>query len=155
MPQKSSGGFTLIEILIAVLVLSVGVLGLISMESLALRSNQTAYHRSQATILAYDLADRIRANRGELSSTYETSFPEGAAPSSVASCSGVSTACDSVALAQDDLYQWYQKVEKVLPSVSLSVTSLSPNVTIELQWDGDRSGTIDEKDPVFSTTFRP
>ena len=55
-------GFTLIEILVAVLILSLGVLGLIAMESLALQSNMSAYHRSQATILAYDLSDKMRTN---------------------------------------------------------------------------------------------
>ncbi len=60
--MKTNTGFTLIEVLIAMLVLAVGLLGLAGLQATSLRNNQSAYNRSQATQLAYDLADRMRAN---------------------------------------------------------------------------------------------
>ncbi|MCX7101946.1 MAG: type IV pilus modification protein PilV, partial [Methylobacter sp.] len=60
--MKQTAGFTLIEVLIAMLVLAVGLLGLAGLQATSLKSNQSAYNRSQATQLAYDLADRMRAN---------------------------------------------------------------------------------------------
>jgi type IV pilus assembly protein PilV len=56
-------GITLIEMLIAVLVLSFGLLGLAGLQALSLKNNQSAYLRSQATMLGYEILDRLRADR--------------------------------------------------------------------------------------------
>lgn len=61
---KKSDGMSLIEILIAVLVLSIGVLGLAALQGFSLQSNQNAYYRTQATNIAYEVADFIRADHG-------------------------------------------------------------------------------------------
>lgn len=62
MPRPARG-FTLIEILIALLVLSLGLIGLAMLQATGLRFNNDSYMRSQATILAYDIIDRMRANK--------------------------------------------------------------------------------------------
>jgi len=54
-------GSSLIEVLVAVVIISVGLLSVAALQTMALKSNQGSYYRSQATFLAYDLADRIRA----------------------------------------------------------------------------------------------
>lgn len=59
-PQQA--GFTLLEVLIALLVLSIGLLGLAALQTTGLRSNQMASMRTTATHLAYDVTDRMRAN---------------------------------------------------------------------------------------------
>ena len=64
-PSADQRGATLIEVLVAMLVLSIGLLGLAGMQMTALKSNQSAYYRSQATVLAYDIIDRMRANRAD------------------------------------------------------------------------------------------
>ena len=63
--RKDHTGFTLMEVLIAVLILSIGLLGLASLQANGLRSNFSSYARSQAVILANDMADRMRANLTE------------------------------------------------------------------------------------------
>jgi type IV pilus assembly protein PilV len=63
--HPGNGGFTLVEVLVAVLVLAVGLLGLAGLQLASMKSNHSAYRRSQATIAAYDLLDRMRANPGE------------------------------------------------------------------------------------------
>lgn len=55
-------GATLIEVLIAVLVLAIGLLGVAALQASALRSNQSAYERSQAIIHSYSMLDAMRAN---------------------------------------------------------------------------------------------
>ena len=55
-------GFTLLEVLIALLVLSIGLLGLAALQTTGLRSNQMASMRTIATQAAYDITDRMRAN---------------------------------------------------------------------------------------------
>lgn len=58
------GGFSLVEVLVAVLVLSVGLLGLAALQTRGLRANDSARIRTQVVIAAYDLADRLRAEPG-------------------------------------------------------------------------------------------
>ena len=56
-------GFTLLEILVAMLVLAIGLLGLAGLTTSSMRNNLSASHRTQATWMAYDIVDRMRANR--------------------------------------------------------------------------------------------
>jgi type IV pilus assembly protein PilV len=56
-------GYSLIEVLIALAVLSIGLLGLAALQTASLRVGHDSYQRTQATLLAYDMADRMRANR--------------------------------------------------------------------------------------------
>jgi type IV pilus assembly protein PilV len=57
------GGFSLLEVMIATVIISVGLLGVALLQSISLRSTQLTNERSQATMLAYDMLDRVRANR--------------------------------------------------------------------------------------------
>ena len=59
----SQAGSSLLEVLVAVVVLSIGLLGLAGLQMTSIKSSHSAYMRSQATLLAYDLADRARATR--------------------------------------------------------------------------------------------
>ena len=56
-------GFTLLEVLIAVMLLAVGLLGLAGLQAVSLRNNHSAYLRSQATMLTYEIIDGMRTNR--------------------------------------------------------------------------------------------
>ena len=62
--RRNLHGFTLLEVLVALFVLSIGLLGMAALQSVGLRSSHGAYLASQAAVLAYDMADRIRANPG-------------------------------------------------------------------------------------------
>jgi type IV pilus assembly protein PilV len=61
--NKKQSGFSLLEIMIAVLILSIGLLGMAAMQAVALSSNQEAQFRIQALAIAEDLSSRMRANR--------------------------------------------------------------------------------------------
>lgn len=61
-PAAKQQGFTLLEILVAIVVMSLGLLGLAGLQAASLRNNQTAYYRGIAAQQVYDMADRIRAN---------------------------------------------------------------------------------------------
>jgi len=60
--HRRQHGFGLLEILISVLVLSIGLLGLAGLHVAGMRSTHSAYYRAQATILTYDIVDRMRVN---------------------------------------------------------------------------------------------
>jgi type IV pilus assembly protein PilV len=61
---RTNRGLSLIEVLVALLVLSVGLLGLTALQTFTLQANQGAYHRTQAVNTAYEIADFMRTNRG-------------------------------------------------------------------------------------------
>ena len=61
---KRSGGFSMMELLVAVLVMGIGVLGVTGLQLVSLQNNQEALLRSEAVTLANDIMDRIRVNPG-------------------------------------------------------------------------------------------
>ena len=63
--QTNSQGFTLIEVLVALLVLSIGLLGIAGMQLFSLKSNQDSGLRIQAVYIAYSLIDKMRANQAK------------------------------------------------------------------------------------------
>lgn len=60
---KAQKGMTMLEVLIAVMVLSVGLLGVAGLQTTNLRNSQSAHQRTMAVLLASGMAERIRANR--------------------------------------------------------------------------------------------
>ena len=120
-------GFTLLEVLIALVILSVGLLGLAGLQTTGLRNNHSAYLRSQATLLAYDIADRIRANKANLNA-YALAL-------SASAPSGTS-------VAETDLNEWLTNVENRLPEGDASVAINNEIVTIQVQWNDSRSTTM-------------
>jgi type IV pilus assembly protein PilV len=132
---QSSSGFTLVEALVALVVLSVGMLGMASLYVVTLQSGGTAIYRTQAVNLAADMADRIRANR---TATTAVNNGYGAAGSSQ-SCTGT-TDCTPANMAADDLYTWGLTVAKQLPGGTGTVTVLGDptvppvNYQIQLSW---------------------
>lgn len=79
--KKASAGFTLLEVLVALLVLSVGLLGLAALQTFSLKLNHQAYERTQATLLIDDIIDRMRANPEGVKLGAYNSVGPGAPPS--------------------------------------------------------------------------
>lgn len=100
--MKKNSGFTLIEVLIAVVILAGGLLGLAALQAASLKNNQSAYNRSQATQLAYDMADRIRANVPG-AGTYTGTLPSAA--TAKPNCL-TTTGCSQTDMASNDLKEW-------------------------------------------------
>lgn len=71
--RRRQRGISLIEVLVAILVLGVGLLGVAGLQLTALRSSQSAELRSQASLLAYDIIERMRMDRAAaLAGDYDT-----------------------------------------------------------------------------------
>jgi len=129
-------GYSLLEVLIALVVLSIGLLGLAGLQHLSLQRNQSAYHRTVATLLAYDIADRMRANRVALSS-YVLSPPASSA-SAPQDCE--SAACTPAQLAAFDLSRWLSEMGARLPAAKGEITQNGNEFTIKVLWDDTREG---------------
>jgi len=130
-------GFSLLEVLISLIILAIGLLGLAGLQAAGLRNNFSAYHRTQATQLAYDMADRMRANM------------------SISSQSTCANNCSSNQMAQNDLDEWNQKLGSELPlGQGMISTPISGIYTISIQWDDNRDGDLDDTDPNFQVSFQ-
>jgi type IV pilus assembly protein PilV len=105
------GGFTLLEILVAIVVLSIGLLGLASLQAVGLRTNQSAYLRSQATLLAEDMADRMRANNVAVqANAYD--LPVANLSANCRTAAG----CSANEMAQNDYAEWTATLAGVFPN---------------------------------------
>lgn len=133
--QGHARGFTLIEVLIALVVLSIGLLGLAALQLESLKYNTDAYFRTQATMLAYDIIDRMKAN----SDAAKAGVYAAAAKPSAQTCGDTSAGCTNTTdLANYDLGAWYTKLESVLPAAATpsSVTNLAGNqYRITIRWN--------------------
>jgi type IV pilus assembly protein PilV len=110
-------GATLIEVLIAVLILSVGMLGMASLQTRAMQFNQSAYYQSQTGVLAQDILDRMRASNNSAGTLSQ--FRHGMADSIAASypsCFGTSANCTPAVMARYDLNTWLTDVSVLLPN---------------------------------------
>ncbi|RDS80872.1 type IV pilus modification protein PilV [Dyella monticola] len=102
-------GVTLIEILVAVLVFSIGLLGAAGLMAMAARSDQSAYLRTQVTFIAQNMVERMQANLpGVWNGDYNGTFPDASAQD----CSG---GCAPRQLALHDRQQWSSQLKTFLP----------------------------------------
>ncbi|WP_006788251.1 type IV pilus modification protein PilV [Thiorhodospira sibirica] len=126
---SSQQGVTLIEVLIALLVLSIGLLGLAGLQAVSLQHNHNAHLRSQATNLSYDILDRMRANRTNALQGAYTS----AALDTTISCNP--TLAPTGNLAARDLAQWRNQVACQLAEGAGAISAINNGtVTITLCW---------------------
>lgn len=140
---KKQCGFTLLEVLIALLILSIGLLGLASLQTNGLRSNQMASMRTNATQLAYDIADRMRANPGGVDAQDYVIATGDADPTIPGGENCESTTCTSAQMATYDLAQWRGAI-RALPggtsSIARTVTGAVVTHTVTIFWDEYRRG---------------
>jgi type IV pilus assembly protein PilV len=125
-PVGRQSGFSIMEVLIAMLVLAIGLLGLAALQAQGLRFNQDAYIRSQATQIAYDVLDRMRANRANLAA-YTAPDPS---PGGVPSCDPTDAAVAA------ELNCWYESLAAAIPAGDAVITpnGLANYFDITVRW---------------------
>lgn len=122
--MRYQNGFSLLEVLIAIVVLSFGLLGLAGLQLVGLANNQSAGTRYTATALAYDITDRMRANMAGVSAGgYNGTAGADNACQAVhyADVHAVPVICTPALLAQDDIYDWQATIAGLLPGGTGSV----------------------------------
>ena len=146
-------GFGLLEILITVVVLGIGLLGLAGLQATGLNFNHSAYNRSQATTLAYDMIDRMRANPAAINSYT-------GAPAQTANCVAVA-GCTPVQMALHDVWEWNNTIDATLvpggvaAGAAGTITLNGAVFTISITWDENRDGIVNGTDPNFQVSFQP
>ena len=138
-------GFTLLELLIALLVLSIGLLGLAALQTVGLRSNQMASMRTVATQMTYDMTDRMRANPDGMTTAnqYYVLDTGDATPSIATDCDA--EACTTEELADFDLNHWRTRISSLpggLSKVTQTTTAGFTTHTITVHWNESRDPAV-------------
>jgi len=131
--RKHNKGFTLIEVLIALVILAIGLLGMSSLMMTSMQSSQSAYLRSQASLLAYDLVERMRANSNQAITSDSYVFSLSSEAPTDPTCA--STGCTPSQQAQRDLFQWRAALTGSIPGATMVIARTNPNkYVITIAW---------------------
>lgn len=126
---QHQGGFSMIEVLVALVILAFGLLGLAGMQSVGLKNSSGSLSQSVAAMSAYDIIDRMRSNcRDALGGNYDIDL-DTAAPSSPSN------------MAESDLSQWKGQLSGLLVAGdgSIVVNPATFRATVSIRWDDSRS----------------
>lgn len=167
-------GFTLVEVLVSLLIFSIGLLGMAALQMTSLRNNQASYFHSQVTQFAYDIADRMRANpvstnAQDYDDPQGTKTQEGFDPQ--VDCLAIS--CEPADMAAWDLSQWARALANAVPGakgvVCLDATPEDGAIgdaacsgmadppysyAVKIWWDDNRSGDTEQYQR-FVMVFQP
>lgn len=129
--KRRAAGVTLIEVLVTLVIISVGLLGVAALQLTTVRNNYDSFVRTQASTLASDMLDRMRANRTMLAS-YEIDLDEEDVPDNVAG---------------NDIATWRATLAEQLPrgTGSIELDAGTRIVTVTVQWRERPEATEDEE----------
>jgi len=124
-------GFSLVEVLIALVIMSVGMLGIAGLYVQSMQAGRTSMFRHHAVTLAGDVADRIRANP-TAGAAYTV---VGGADSS---CVNMGVNCSAPQMASHDIFLWTDQAADTLPAGTVTITFdgtvAPPTYLIEVEW---------------------
>lgn len=150
--SRRQSGFSMIEVLIALIVLAIGLLGFALLQTMNMRFTQSANYRTQATNLAYDLLDQMRTNRQQAwwySGSTGASFGPGDVDPSDPTCV---RPIGTEATIANNVARWQCQVVRALgDSASAGVTYTDGVVTVVIAW-GDQRWDQDDPDGQTSRT---
>jgi len=128
----------MIEVLVSIVILSIGLLGYAGLMLKSNKDNLTSYYRSQATLMAYDIIDCMRVNpvvakSGGYNTTFTTAAPSG---------TNVNAA---------DLVRWKSNLSTTLPVGQGNIQVSGNTVTIQIRWTAARASSADAEFTTFTT----
>lgn len=123
---RSSRGFTLLEVLVAMVVLSIGLLGLAALQAFSMKANQSANFRTQATALSNMIVERMRAHGGGAMNTAIAYYGSG-----------------SGSRAVNDLAEWQAQIAAQLPGGSGSLEFAGGDIKVHITWTDARWAITD------------
>lgn len=129
-PQNRAAGFSLVEVLVSIVVLSFGLLGMVGMQAAALQSNREARTQSSAVVMARELAEAIRGNKKEgikpsPDNPYLGSFSTPMAATTPSYClnvaTGTASCTDATDIASAQMTEWLSRVDAELPGARVDI----------------------------------
>ena len=144
-------GFTLLEVMIAMVIFSIGLLGLAGIQAVSLQSNNSAYMRTVAMQYSYNMADLIRSatdTQGAVDATFSDGFDSslGDEPTDCI-VNDAATNCSLSDMADFDIYHWKRRLadkDSGLPSGRGTLSKNGDIYEIKIMWDENRTGTTAE-----------
>lgn len=145
--RAHQGGFSLIEVLVAVVILGFGLLGFALLQTMNVRFVQSANYRTQATNLSYELLDQIRINR-IAAALYAGTYTATTATADCQSPTGAALTRDVV------MTDWRCRLGKALgDNATATVTRAGDVVTVSVSW-GDERWRAGSTDTTFTASTR-
>ncbi|MDH5370428.1 MAG: type IV pilus modification protein PilV [Gammaproteobacteria bacterium] len=144
---KKSSGFTLLEVMIALVIFSIGMLGLAGIQAIALQNNNTAYMRTIAMQQAYNIADLIRASTdfdGDVTSAFNAVDTTLGTEPTACIVNDQLTNCTADQIAAFDIFHWKNRLNEELPSGRGKITLSSDVYEIIIMWDEKKTGVTGE-----------
>ena len=145
-PHRPQAGFSMVEVMVALVVLAVGMLGIAGVYVTTLRSSGSAISRMQAVNLAGDMADRIRANRFGRADYENANGVENDCVDDMD--------CTAAEMAQNDVFLWQQQIDDLLPGAPQGTVDFTlgvpgppktpDNYVITVSWKEPGSGEGDD-----------
>jgi len=136
----TQAGFSLVEVMIAVFVLAIGLLGAAGMQLSALKYTDSSRMNSQASFIVYDIIDRMRANADPIQlEQYE-----------IANLSQVPSAAASISAR--DLMDFSDNLE-MLPEAEARIIVDGAQVAVTISWSEARAGGTDEDGQARTGSF--
>lgn len=126
--RHRSLGFSLLEVLVAMGVLSIGLLGLAALQTASFRFNNQSFLKTQATVRTYDIIDRIRSNSA---GTYALTLT-GTPPSAPTDCK--TSLCSANDMALFDLNQWINSINTYLPQGQGAISVTTNRYVVTVSW---------------------
>lgn len=144
--KKNTSGFSLIEVLVTLIILSVGFLGVASLEILSLKNVNSSYYNYQATLLAYDMEERMRAN---VKAVKSGEYDNVAVNKNTATYAGAE-------LSKIDISNWADGMrEAQIPAISGTIRKNAGQYLINVSWtEQNTQGTNDLADNAVSKNFQ-
>lgn len=121
---RQNKGVSLIEVLISIVIASIGLLALAGVNASSIRYTKMSQYRGTSTLLANDIGERMRANKAgagnyAVSSDFATQATLPSAPGNL--CNTNADTCSAIQVAAADLYSWQLRVRDQLPSGSVFI----------------------------------
>jgi type IV pilus assembly protein PilV len=138
MGKCKQSGSSLVEVMVALFVLAIGLLGVLGMQAKSIQYNQSAHVYTQAVYLANDIAERIRSNTAAATS-YDGTMP------TTATKDCTTNACDGAELSTWDRVNWSENVTQRLPAGEGSIKlipvagQVRQHLEISVAFDDSRS----------------
>lgn len=142
--NRSIRGSSLVEVLVTMIIIALGLLGQASLMAVSSKANNAAFLRSQATLLSYDILERMRLNRAlAVAGNFSTDF-------SVESADITGDDID-----KQELRDWKTRVEQTLPSGAAKISvDGNGNASVEIQWSEIAKGSESDDGSIDPTTFK-
>lgn len=147
---RNNRGFSLLEALLGFLILSIGMLGIASLQAISLKAGKTSVYGSVAMMKVEELFESMRANSTSAAlAAYEAA---GSGTGTNNNCTGA-TVCTGVQLAQEDIFWWKKNLTAGLPGAATTVVTYTAAIPpsklatmkIDVNWnerDKDAGGSI-------------